>query len=47
MAALPVGSTFWAVEEFETVPHKYIKKVTGEAALMFETLLEIPKPKKP
>ena len=33
------------MEEFETVPRKYIEKVPGEDAPTFETLLEILKPK--
>ena len=45
IAALPACLTFLAVEEFETVPRKYIEKVPGEAAPIFETLLEILKPK--
>ena len=39
-AALPACLTSWAVEEFETVPSKYIEKVPGEGAPIFETLLE-------
>ena len=45
IAALPACLTFWAVEEFETVPNKYIEEVPGEEASVFETLLEILKPK--
>ena len=45
IAALPVCLTFWAVEEFETVQRKYIEEVPGEAAPLFETLLEVLKPK--
>ena len=45
IAALPACLTSWAVEEFETVPRKYIEKVPGEEAPIFETLLEILKPK--
>ena len=33
------------MEEFETVPRKYIEKVPGEEAPIFETLLEVLKPK--
>ena len=44
-AALPACLTSRAVEEFETVPRKYIEKVPGEQAPIFETLLEILKPK--
>ena len=33
------------MEEFETVPRKYIEKVPGEEAPNFETLLEVLKPK--
>ena len=43
--ALPACSTSWAVEEFETVPRKYIEKVPGEEAPIFGTLLEVLKPK--
>ena len=45
IAAVPACLTSWAVEEFETVPSKYIEKVRGEEAPVFETLLEILKPK--
>ena len=45
IAALPAFLTSWAVEEFDTVPRKYIEKVPWEEALSFETLLEILKPK--
>ena len=45
MAALPACLTSWAVEGFETVPRKYIEKVPGEEAPIFETLLELLKPK--
>ena len=45
IAALPAILTFWAVEEFETVPCKCIEKVPGEEVPIFETLLEILKPK--
>ena len=45
IAALPACLTSWAVEEFETVPRKYIEKVPGETAPTFENLLEILKPK--
>ena len=41
IAALPS----WTVEEFETVPRKYIETVPGEEAPIFETLLEVLKPK--
>ena len=33
------------IEEFETVPRKYIEKVPREEAPVFETLLEVLKPK--
>ena len=46
IAAFPACLTSWAVEELETVPHKYIENVPGEAVPVFETLLEILKPKK-
>ena len=45
ITALPACLTSWAVEEFETVPRKYIEKITGEEAPIFETLLEVLKPK--
>ena len=45
IAALLACSTSWAVNEFETVPRKDIEKVPGEAAPIFEILLEIVKPK--
>ena len=45
IAALPACLTSWAVEEFETVPRKYIEKVPEEEAPIFETLLEVLKPK--
>ena len=45
IAALPVCLTTWAVEEFKTVPRNYIEKVPRESAPVFETLLEIIKPK--
>ena len=35
----------WAVGEFKTVPRIYIEKVPRESAPVFETLLEILKPK--
>ena len=45
IAALPACLTSHAVEEFEIAPRKYIEKVPGEEAPIFETLLEIFKPK--
>ena len=45
IAALPACLTSWAVEEFESVSRKYIEKVPGEEAPIFQTLLEVPKPK--
>ena len=45
IAARPACLTSWAVDEFETFPRKYIEKVPGEEAAIFETLLEILKPK--
>ena len=44
-AVLPACLTSSTVEEFETVPRKYIEKVPGEEAPIFETLLEVLKPK--
>ena len=43
--ALPACLTSWAVGEFKTVPRNYIEKVPRESAPVFETLLEILKPK--
>ena len=43
--ALPACLTSWVVEEFQTVPRKYIEKVPEEEAQIFETLLEVLKPK--
>ena len=40
IVAVPACLTSWAVEEFETLPRKYIEKVPGESAPIFETLLE-------
>ena len=45
IAALPACLTSWAVEEFETVRRKYIEKVPGEEAPIFETFVEVLKPK--
>ena len=45
IAAFPVCLTSWAVEEFATVPRKYIEKVPDESAPVFETLLGNLKPK--
>ena len=45
IAARPACVKSWAVEEFETVPRKYFEKVPGEEAPIFETLLEVLKPK--
>ena len=45
IAVLPACLTSWSVEEFETVPRKYIEKVPGEEDPIFETLLEVLKPK--
>ena len=45
IAALPACLTSWVVEEFETVPRKYIEKLPGEEAPTFDTLLEVLKPK--
>ena len=44
-AELRACLTSWALKEFETVPRKYIEKVPGEEALIFENLLEFLKPK--
>ena len=45
IVALPACLRSWAVEEFETVPRECIEKVPGEEAPIFQTLLEILKPK--
>ena len=45
IAALPACLMSWAVEEFETVPRKYIENVPGEEAPIFENLPEILQPK--
>ena len=45
IAALSACLTSWSVEEFETVPRKYIEKVPGEEPPIFECLLEVLKPK--
>ena len=45
IAALPACLTSWAVEEFETVPRKYIEKIPGEPSHTFSNLLEVLKPK--
>ena len=45
IAALPACLTSWVVEEFETVPRKYIEKLPGEPSPTFSNLLEVLKPK--
>ena len=45
IAALPACLTSWAVEEFETVPRKYIEKLPGESSPTFSNLLAVLKPK--
>ena len=45
IGALSACLTSWSMEEFETVPRKYIEKVPGEEAPFFETLQEFLKPK--
>ena len=45
IVALPACLTSWAEEEFETVRRKYIEKKPGEELPIFETLLQILKPK--
>ena len=39
IAATPACLFSWVVEEFETIPCKYIEKVPGESAANFETSL--------
>ena len=43
--ALPACLTSWAVEEFETVPRQYVKKVLGEKTPQLGALLEVLEPK--
>ena len=45
IAALPTCLDSWAVEEFETVARKFLEKAAGKEAPIFETLLEILKPR--
>ena len=45
IAAMPTCLTSWAIEEFETVPRKYVAKEPGCYAPRFAELLEILKPK--
>ena len=45
IAALFACLTSWVVEEFDTLPRKYIEKVPGKSAPIFENPLEILKPK--
>ena len=45
IAAMPTYLTSWAIEEFETVPRKYVAKESGCYAPRFAELLEILKPK--
>ena len=45
IAALPACLTSLAVEEFETVPRKYIEKLPGEPSPTFSILLEVLKPR--
>ena len=42
---MPTCLTSWAIEEFETVPQRYIEKKPGSYPPRFEELLEILKPK--
>ena len=42
---MPTCLTSWAIEEFETVPRKYVAKEPGCYAPRFTELLEILKPK--
>ena len=45
IAAIPTCLTSWAIEEFETVPKRYIEKEPGSYPPRFDELLEILKPK--
>ena len=45
ISALPACLTSWALEEFETVPLQYVKKLPGERAPKLEALLEVLEPK--
>ena len=45
IAAMPTCLTSWAIEEFETVPQRYIEKEPGSYPPRFDELLEILKPK--
>ena len=45
IAAMPICLTSWAIEEFETVPKRYIEKEPGSYPPRFDELLEILKPK--
>ena len=44
IAALAACLTSWAVEEFETVPRKYLEKIPGMPSPNFYNLLEVLKP---
>ena len=45
IAAMPTCLTSWAIEEFETVPQRYIEKEPGSYPPRFDELREILKPK--
>ena len=45
IGALPACLTSWAVEEFETVPCKYIENLPGKPSPPFSNILEVLKPK--
>ena len=45
IAAMPTCLTSWAIEEFETVPRRYITKEPGCYHPRFDELLEVLKPK--
>ena len=47
IAAMPTCLTSWAIEEFETVPQRYIEKEPGSYPPRFDELLEILKPQEP
>ena len=45
IAALPACLTSWDVEEFVTVPRKYVEKTPGEPSPTFSNFFEVLKPK--
>ena len=45
IAAMPTCLTSWAIEEFETIPRRYIEKEPGCYSPRFDELLDVLKPK--